>query len=57
MFELYIGLDSEIHIAERVVKDAVTLFGDIGGFSGFFAVLLGLLVGPIPTKLFNMNTT
>ena len=29
---LYITIDSEIQISERVVKDAVTLFGDIGGF-------------------------
>ena len=57
VFELEIGLDSEIQIAERVVKDAVTLFGDIGGFSGFFTTLLGLLVGSIPTKLFHMNLT
>ena len=50
-------LDTEIQIAERVVKDGVTLFGDIGGFSGFFMVLLGLLVGSIPSKLFSMNAT
>ena len=57
IFELSIGLDSEIQIAERVVKDAVTLFGDIGGFSGFFLALLGLFVGQIPSKLFSMSTT
>ena len=32
IMRFYITLDSEIQIAERVVKDAVTLFGDIGGF-------------------------
>ena len=35
----------------------MTLFGDIGGFSGFLLTLLGLLVGSIPNKLFNMSTT
>ena len=35
----------------------MTLFGDIGGFSGFLMTLLGLLVGAIPNKLFNMRTT
>ena len=35
----------------------MTLFGDIGGFSGFLMTLLGLLVGSIPSKLFNMSTT
>lgn len=54
---MIITLDSEIQIAERVVKDSVTLFGDIGGFSGFLMTLLGLLVGSIPHKLFNMSTT
>ena len=43
-------------IAERVVKDAVTLFGDIGGISGFFLALLGLLVGSIPSKLFALDS-
>ena len=57
IFELSIGLDSEIQIAERVVKDAVTLFGDIGGFFGFFLAVLGLIVGQIPSKLFSLNTT
>ena len=35
----------------------MTFFGDIGGFSGFLMTLLGLLVGPTPSKLFNMSTT
>ena len=52
-----ISLDTEILIAERVVKDAVTLFGDIGGLSGFFVALIGLLVGSIPRKLFTMSAT
>ena len=56
LLEIYISIDSEIYIAERVVKDAVTLFGDIGGFSGFFLSMLGLLVGSIPEKLFGYNT-
>ena len=51
-----IELGPEVQISERVVKDAVTLFGDIGGFSGFFLTMLGLLVGSIPSKLYSMNT-
>ena len=35
----------------------MTLFGDIGGFSGFLMTILGLLVGSIPNKLFHMSTT
>lgn len=54
---MIISLDTEIQIAERVVKDAVTLFGDIGGFSSFFMALLSLFVGSIPGKLFNINAT
>ena len=54
---MIISLDTEIQISERVVKDAVTLFGDIGGFSSFFLVLLGLFVGSIPGKLLNMSAT
>ena len=50
-----ISLDHEIQIAERVVKDAVTLFGDLGGFSGFFLAFIGLLIGSIPAKLFDMS--
>ena len=49
-------MDTEIDIAERIVKDAVTLFGDIGGVSGFFLALLGLLVGSIPSKLFAIDS-
>ena len=56
-FEMVISLDSQTQIAERVVKDAVTLFADIGGFSGFLMTILGFLVGSIPSKLFNMSTT
>ena len=33
---MFITINSEIQISERVVKDAVTLFGDIGGFQSFF---------------------
>ena len=35
----------------------MTLFGDIGGFSSFFFVLLGLFVGSMPGTLLNMSTT
>ena len=53
---IYVTLDTEISIAERTVKDAVTLFGDIGGISGFFLTILGLLVGSIPSKLFALES-
>ena len=39
------------------MKDAVSLFGDIGGFSSFFLTFLGLFVGSMPNKLFNMSVT
>lgn len=54
--EISITLDTKIDIAQRVVKDAIALFGDIGGFSGFFLTLLGIFVGSIPSKLFAMNS-
>ena len=50
------SIDTEIDIAERVVKDAATLFGDIGGISGFFLTIMGLLVGSIPNKLFLLSS-
>ena len=47
---IFFELDHEIVISQRTVKDAVTLFGDIGGFSGFLLACLALVVGPIPGK-------
>ena len=39
------------------MTDAVTLFGEIGGFSSFFLTFLSLFVGSIPKKLFSMSVT
>ena len=57
MVKLEMYIDQEIHVSERVIKDAVTLFGDIGGFSSFFIALLGLFVGSIPAQLFQISVT
>ena len=57
LVRLNISLDTEIEIAERVVNDVLTLFGDIGGFSSFILTFFGLLVGSIPLNLFKINAT
>ena len=39
------------------MKDAVTLFGDIGGFSGFLMAIIGLTMRSFPGKLFEISKT
>lgn len=48
-------LDFEIVISQRTVKDAVALFGDIGGFSGFLLTFLALGIGTIPSRSFEVS--
>ena len=33
----------------------MTFFGDVGGFSGFLLAAIGLLIGSIPGKLFEIG--
>ena len=54
-YEIFIDLN--LRTIDRQVYNAFVLFGDIGGFSSFFLVLLSLFVGSIPSKLFNMSAT
>lgn len=42
-------------VAHRTVKDTVTYFGDIGGYSGFLLAFFSIFVGSIPKRLFEMN--
>ena len=49
------SISTEKRIASRVVQDSVTMFGDIGGISSFFMSALGLLVGALPAKLFEID--
>ena len=42
-------------LADRVVMDVITLFGDIGGLAGFFMTILGLMVGSYPGILFSIS--
>ena len=50
-----IFLDSEVEISERVVKGMIEVFGEIGGFQSFILALIGVLVGSIPGKLFQIS--
>ena len=54
---IIIGIDQEIYLASRTVKDLKSLFGEIIGFQYFFIALLGLLVGSTPTKLYSYSRT
>ena len=49
------SISTEKRIASRTVQDSVTMFGDIGGISSFLMTALGLLVGALPTKLFEIE--
>ena len=55
IFTLYFELDQEVVIAQRTVKDAVALFGDLGGFSGFLITFLAIGIGSIPSKSFEIS--
>lgn len=53
--QVMINIDTKVQISQRTVNDIVTLFGDIGGFSGFLMTCLSLLIGTFPAKLFDIS--
>lgn len=50
-------MDTKINVGKRTVKDVLTLFGDIGGFSSLILTLFSLFIGQIPTKLLRVRRT